>query len=467
MGTATWSSSLPTSQTIVLHVNDPAECSALYGSGTLTCFVLPGSPPAEDLSVKNTAYAGFTRDYNWKIAKSVDKTLVEQIGGTATFNYTVAVSQTATSDKGWHSQGTIYLTNPNQSFDFTGVNVTDVVDDGGTCTVTGGTNVTVPAGVTKGLAYSCSYSSQPAYNTSATSTATATWNASFNTPHTSASSNASFTFNDGSNNNPKAAGNKTVTVTDTFNNITTTLGTVAATDTFPFASQTYTYSRTINVPQSNCVTYTNTATLVEAKKSSNRTVKVCGPANTGALTIGFWQGTNGQSIITGQANSGPCPSAAWLTQYNPFMDLSSTADCSTTATYVSNIITAANASGSSMNARLKAQMLATALNVYFSDPSLGGNIINAPAPLGSVKIDLHKICQMVDGSGGTATCNGTLQNVSNAFGGSQNLTVSQMLTYAASQSNLGGSTWYGNVKATQQHAKDAFDSINNQVAFAP
>ena len=211
---------------------------------------------------------------------------------------------------------------------------------------------------------------------------------------------------------------------------------MAATDTFPFASQTYTYSRTINVPQSNCVTYTNTATLVEAKKSSNRTVKVCGPANTGALTIGFWQGTNGQSIITGQANSGLCPSAAWLTQYNPFMDLSSTADCSTTATYVSNIITAANASGSSMNARLKAQMLATALNVYFSDPSLGGNIINAPAPLGSVKIDLHKICQMVDGSGGTATCNGTLQNVSNAFGGSQNLTVSQMLTYAASQANL-------------------------------
>ena len=149
------------------------------------------------------------------------------------------------------------------------------------------------------------------------------------------------------------------------------------------------------------------------------------------------------------------------------MDLSSTADCSTTATYVSNVIAAANASGSTMNARLKAQMLATALNVYFSDPSLGGNMINAPAPLGSVKIDLHKICQMVDGSGGTATCNGTLQNVSSAFGGSQSLTVAQMLTYAAIQSNSDGSTWYGNVKATQQHAKDAFDSINNQVAFAP
>lgn len=120
-----------------------------------------------------------------------------------------------------------------------------------------------------------------------------------------------------------------------------------------------------------------------------------------------------------------------------------------------------------MNARLKAQMLATALDVYFSDPSLGGNMINAPAPLGGVKIDLHKICQMVDGAGGTATCKGKFSNTSSAFGGATGLTVSQMLTYAASQSNSGGSTWYGNVQATQQLAKNAFDSINNQVAFAP
>jgi hypothetical protein len=37
----------------------------------------------------------------------------------------------------------------------------------------------------------------------------------------------------------------------------------------------------------------------------------------------------------------------------------------------------------------------------------------------------------------------------------------------ATQSNAGGSTWYANVKATQGLAKDAFDAINNQVAFAP
>jgi hypothetical protein len=42
-----------------------------------------------------------------------------------------------------------------------------------------------------------------------------------------------------------------------------------------------------------------------------------------------------------------------------------------------------------------------------------------------------------------------------------------MLAYAASQSTSNGSTWYGQNKATQVLAKDAFDAINNQVAFAP
>jgi len=120
-----------------------------------------------------------------------------------------------------------------------------------------------------------------------------------------------------------------------------------------------------------------------------------------------------------------------------------------------------------MNAMLKAQMLATALDVYFSIPALGGNQIGAPAPIGGVKIDLTKICKMIDSSSGTGSCSGSYENVSSAFGGAASLTVSQMLSYAASQSNAGGVTWYGNVKATQGLAKDAFDAINNQVAFSP
>jgi hypothetical protein len=123
---------------------------------------------------------------------------------------------------------------------------------------------------------------------------------------------------------------------------------------------------------------------------------------------------------------------------------------------VDNIIDAANASGSSMNTMLKAQMLATALSVYFSDPALGTNAIGAPAPVGGRSIDLTKICQDL-------TC-AAYQNSSSVFGGTPR-TVLQMLTYAASQSTSGGSTWYANNKITQELAKDAFDAINNNKVF--
>jgi len=126
------------------------------------------------------------------------------------------------------------------------------------------------------------------------------------------------------------------------------------------------------------------------------------------------------------------------------------------ATYVYNVIKAANASGASMNAMLKAQDLATSLDVFFSTSGLGG-----------VAIDLTKVCSVSDQSNGTGNCSGTYINTSAAFGGATSLTVFQIMAYAASQSNVGGSTWYGNVKNTQFLAKDTFDAINNQLAFAP
>ncbi len=73
---------------------------------------------------------------------------------------------------------------------------------------------------------------------------------------------------------------------------------------------------------------------------------------------------------------------------------------------------------------------------------------------------------MIDGTGGVATCSGAYEDASSAFGGAASMTVSAMLTYAASQSDAGGVHWYGSVKATQVLAKDAFDAINNQVAFS-
>jgi hypothetical protein len=117
-----------------------------------------------------------------------------------------------------------------------------------------------------------------------------------------------------------------------------------------------------------------------------------------------------------------------------------------------------------MNPMLKAQMLATAFDVYFSDAALGGNKINAPAAIGGRTFDLTNVCAVLD-SGGSGTCTGKFVDARNAFGGASQLTVAQMLSYAAANANSGGSTWYGNVKSTQELAKDAFDAINNGVAF--
>ena len=435
--------------------------SGSTGSASQTVKVCVGADP----TVTKTITTSFTRTYNWQISKLVDKTAVKQIGGTATFNYTVAASEAGFTDSGWAATGLITITNLN---DWEAINATvgDTTDNGGTCTVAGGGVANVPASGSVNLSYTCAFPSGAA----GTNTATATWDkTAYFTPSGSASGTAAIAFGA-----PTTTANKTVTITDTFGTTTTTLGTLTATDTTPFASATYTYSRTLNVPASDCVTYPNTAKITETGQSASQSVRVCGPEKTGALTMGFWQNKNGQGIIAGGAStSGVCNAATWLRQFAPYQDLSATATCAQTATYAFNIIKSANSSGTSMNPMLKAQMLATALDVFFSDPALGGNKIgqynglgSSQPAIGGLSIDLTMICAMIDGSG-TGTCSGSFQNVSSAFGGATSMTVSQMLAYASSQANLGGSTWYGNVKSTQELAKNAFDAINNQVAFAP
>jgi len=443
-------------------IQNPSACKYdMFKIGSTTpvpIFDVPG--------ISKTAAGAYTNTYKWTITKDVDKTLVQQVGGTATFNYTVKVTHDAGTVSGVTVSGTITVTNLNKDgqnnvapIDISGV--TDQLSDGTNCTVTGGGAQTLST-ASKDFAYSCSLSAVP--TSELDNTATVSWpdqvlsNGAVVT-HGSAPfqvQNISFTATTVDN---------SVTVTDTFNGTLVTLGTVSVGDDNP---KSYTYSHTVNVPASTCVKYDNTATFTTNTSgttgSANQSVQVCGAA-TGGLTIGFWNNKNGQGIITGGGTtSSVCNSGTYLRTFAPFQDLSPTANCAAVATYVSNIIKAANASGASMNAMLKAQMLATALDVFFSLPA-NGNPLKAPLPLGGVKIDLTHICKMIDGSGGTATCSGTYQNVSTAFGGATSLTVTQILLYAASQSNVGGSTWYGQVKATQEMAKNTFDAINNGVAL--
>ena len=419
-------------------------------------------PEAPALTVTKDAFGKYDRSYKWTITKSVDKTLVKQVGGSATFNYTVTVSHDNGTVGNFGVDGTITVFNPNDPLAVVIDGVTDQLTDGASnitnCPVTpsGAQNLTLPNTV---FTYLCSLGSSlppaPVNNT-----ATVTWSAQFlDNGDLLAGDSADFSVQD-----IKFTGNaidECVNVTDSYAGA---LGTVCVGDANP---KSFTYSRTITVPTNDCQSYDNTATFTTndtgATGSASQTVTVCGPVKTGALTIGFWQNMNGQNIIKGGASTGGvCNSGTWLRLYAPFADLSATATCAQVATYVYNVIKAAACTSSSntCNLMLKAQMLGTALDVFFSDPALGTNKISAPAPIGGVAIDLTKICTNIP------TCS-NFENDSSVFGGATSLTVSQILAYAASQSNPGGSTWYANVKANQVKAKNVFDAINNQVAFAP
>jgi len=259
------------------------------GSAGQTVTVCVGA----DLKVVKTAAASFTRTYNWKIAKSVDKTGVEQTGGTATFKYTVEVDQTGVTDSNGSVSGTITVSNPNDWESVTLTGVTDAVISGPSCSITSGsTTATIPAGGSTTLGYSCTYSGDPG---SGTNKATATWDSTAaNTPHGSASGQKDFS----TGGVPTTKVDQTVTVTDTkvYPDGTTppagtTLGTVTGTDAAPFATKSFTYSVTVPVPTSGCVQYDNTATFTSTtvgsttSGSASQHVTVCNaPA-----TMGYWK----------------------------------------------------------------------------------------------------------------------------------------------------------------------------------
>jgi hypothetical protein len=469
----------------------------------------PTTPPASGATLTKDASGGYDNTYTWGITKRACAhgvtpctQTVDALSGNVRFDYTVTLTEDGGTPGNIKVTGTISVFNPN--FDVNDAlvpmtidSLTDSTSDGTSCTVTGapsgGGTVTLNTFETDFL-YECDYTSLPA--TPLSNTVTVHWpdqdlNLSVdasNLSHLDAGVN-DFTFGNISF-TASPIGN-CVTVTDDFNGAVTpdTLGTFCADGTDSGVSSnpvvtpswseptwTLNYSRSVPVVADACKAYKNTATFSGADVTSGlsgtgqATVNVCGPAS-GGLTMGFWQNKNGQGIITGQAKTGVCPSGTWLRQFAPYQDLSSTATCAQVATYVYNVIKAASCTSSTKtcNSMLKAQMLATALDVYFSDPALGGDKIFAfnggnNISLGGVYVDLTKICSMIDGSGG-ATCSGT-ENASSVFGGTPTCqTVSQLLTYAASQSNAGGSIWYSQLKPKQVPAKDTFDSINNQKAF--
>jgi hypothetical protein len=506
--------------------------------------------PPQDLTVTKSVEPSFKQPFSWGISKKASPSSWTATGGTTkSISYEVDVSHKAADAYGYQVNGTVTVFNPND-FDVSGVTVTD---DNNDCKLWSGaafdtqslSNQSVDANGTLEIDYLCTLSS----NASGSNTATATWdntvdpnNPMGGTTGSAVSPSAAWNF---SNVTPTLI-NACVDVADD-NFLPTKIATLClGSDGNPATGVLYnpagvvaaslaagvsashhaaassppadayfalTYSKTLTVPYLACANFVNNATFtgsddttVQMHGSTQATVTLC--PKVAGLTMGYWQNKNGQAQINGKNPTGTCASLySYLTQFNPFKDLSSSI-CGTSAGYTQNKSTgstgiagyvydrikAANASGASMNLMLKAQMLATALDVYFNTSPQMGNIV----------IDLTKICNMIDNSStGTGTCgpggflsavghafitNGTLPSTDVRFvslvpsdpvtsGGCQtavaltSMNVECLLWNAASWSNSGGTIWYGTTtsnqsKATQGLAKNTFDAINNSVAVA-
>jgi hypothetical protein len=444
--------------------------------------VEPGLP----LTITKDANGAYDNTYTWSITKDVDKTIVKQIGGSATFNYTVTVTHDGGTVSNVTVAGTISVFNPNVDSSNNTVpvdidGVTDQLSDGTVCTVTNGGPQTLTQFQTD-FAYSCDLSALPQGELD--NTATVSWSAQFldNGALLDAGS-ADFTFSNISF--AENAIDECVNVTDSYAG---TLGTVCVGDANP---KSFTYARTIAVPANDCLSYDNTATFTTndtgATGSASQTVTVCGPAKTGALTIGFWKNTNGNSLIQNYcAPVGKTSLAAYLSGLGagsgPFADAAGKS-CSQLVTYVNNILKGASATD--MNKMLKAQMLGSTLDVYFSTPSLGytttavgktkppSNFLSGNS-LGAFKMDTTAVCPMVDNTtAGTATCKNGLPSTDAVASGAvptSPMSMQAILDFAATtpapfNGSTSASVWYGGDRTKQEILKNIFDQFNNQLAF--
>jgi hypothetical protein len=249
-------------------------------SGTPVLTISHGCPPAgEPLTISKTVVATSDFTYLWTINKDVDETSVTgDYPGDATFNYTVTVGHDAGTASNWSLSGVITVTNPND-FAVT-ADVTDTLDDGSLCTVTGGDDAVIPANGSSNLAYSCAVTDGSATE----NTASVTWA-------------AQGILDAGSDFVVEAVIwdvdtiDECVDVTDTFDGVEVDLGDGTLCVGEDANPTVFNYSHTVPIPQYGCVEYTNTAAFVTndtgATGSSSETVEVCSSFE--GCTPGYWK----------------------------------------------------------------------------------------------------------------------------------------------------------------------------------
>jgi hypothetical protein len=486
VGSATWDGGIP-SQTVLLHVNDPEWCNSTYSGSPNTCFALPSSGggctenctggEGAALTIDKTATGAYTTSYTWDITKSAClhgvtpcTQSVEQVGGSVTFDYAVTVTRSAGVDGQETVSGSITVGNTNND-GVAHVTVTDKLSDTTNCDVTDAADVTVPSG-----GASFDYTCDPTDVGPLTNTATVSWTSQ------TLPDDGFLPGSTGLDSLPVTVAPVTQSFVDDCTHVTDPNAPSTTLPADTCTTHTYNYSKTFTVG-AGCTDYKNTATETtddtSTAKTADATVTVCGPARTGALTIGFWKTTNGQNLIGTYCINGSYNLGTYLRGLGagsgPFASAPTT--CSGLKTYVSGILGGVNAKD--MNSMLKAQMLGTALDVWFSGPGWTSTTISKvknPASflsihnLGTFNMDTTAVCPMVDNTvAGTATCKNNLPSTDAVASGvvaSSPMSMQAILDYAATNPTpFNGSTWFGTNKTKQEVLKNIFDQFNNQDAF--
>src|SRR5690625_3995884 len=238
-------------------------------------------PDYADLEVSKTAATSFVRDWDWDIAKVAEEDYLEvPAGEDGTFSYDVTVTPEGPTESSFLVTGQITVSNPND-VDVTGVTVDDGFASGvgGTCEVTGGDDVTVGAGESVVLAYSCTVTDGTA-TLAGTNEVEVTWDAAaFPGTSGSAVATAPFDFAQAS----VAETDRYVTVTDSEFDLSTLPGGNAldAVD----GEQVLSYDLTWPSTPGQCEAFENTASLANSpeplvaplvvNESSTETVTLC------------------------------------------------------------------------------------------------------------------------------------------------------------------------------------------------
>ncbi len=131
----------------------------------------------DDLVVAKTATGALTRTYDWTIEKTaVDNVDTIKTGEKVSFPYTVTVTPDGYTDSAWTLEGSVTVNNPNEYKDVE-ARITDVVsDEAWTCSFESDT-VTIAAGESVTLPYTCILAEGVEPELEGTNTVTVEWTA--------------------------------------------------------------------------------------------------------------------------------------------------------------------------------------------------------------------------------------------------------------------------------------------------